>query len=145
MGPAFRSFVPLAAALGIALATFGIGASVETPRSLMSRSDYLQERSQIEFELRRRIAGCRALEAPAREICRARVRAHDRVRRAELESRYEGTVDAARELAVARARAQFDIARARCLAGRDATLHGCLREARDERRREWAGTKPAPT
>ncbi len=141
LGSAFRSLASIGAAMGIAVAAFGIGAAVEAPPTLMSREDYRDELRLIEAQWRRALAGCRALERHARNVCRAEVRADDRVRRAELEARYEGTVQAARAASQVRARARFDVARARCLAGEASLRLPCLREARGEGRRSLAGAK----
>lgn len=111
-------------------AAFGISAHVDSPPSLMSRSDYASARQVIESEARQAIGRCRALDGSARELCRAQARAEERVKQAELTARYLGTVAAAEEAQAARVRAEQDIARVRCGAIHGVERGECLSAAR---------------
>ena len=92
-------FLALTAALVIA-------AAVEAPPSLMSRAERLVGLAEIERAGRIEISRCRHVDEPAdRAICRARVRATERVSAATLEARYRGTVDARESIRQVEARA----------------------------------------
>ena len=90
----------LTAALVVAA---GVGAS---PPSLMSPGERLAALAEIERSGRIEISRCRDVEEPAdRAICRARVRAMERVSIATLEARYRGTVNARESVRHVQARA----------------------------------------
>jgi hypothetical protein len=127
------------------VAAAGIGASFDSPRSLMTRQDYAQARQALESESRAAFARCRTLEARERALCRAAARGDDRVHKAELEARYRGTVEAAADLRVARARAAFDVARVDCNERTAEEKNSCLSAARAERSRALAAALAAAT
>ena len=123
-------------ALSLSVAALGIGAAVDTPRTLMSRADYSQARKAIEGETRVVFARCRTESGSARDICKAEVRADERVKLADLSARYHGTVAAAEDSRQARVKARFDLARARCSSQAGEARVECLRTAREDRGRE---------
>lgn len=122
-------------ALFLSVAALGIGAAVDTPRTLMSRGDYAQGRKAIEGETRTVFARCRSESGTARDICKAEARAEERVKLADLSERYHGTVVAAEDARQARARARFDLAKARCSSSAGEARIECLRTAREDRGR----------
>jgi hypothetical protein len=107
-------FLTSSFAIFLSVAALGIGAAVDTPRTLMSRADYSDGKKAIEAETRVALARCRESEGPAKNICKAEARAAERVKRADLQARYLGTVAAADEARAARAKAADDVAQARC-------------------------------
>jgi len=123
-------------AVTASLAAMGISAAVDTPRTLMSRADYRDALRGIEAATRAALGQCRAVEASNRDVCKAQVRADERVRKAELQARYYGTVSAAEEVTVARVKARYDVARAQCSAKAEDAKLDCLRMAREARARE---------
>ena len=136
-------YASTASALLLTLA-LGIGATAESPRSLMSQQDFVEARRGLDAESRLALAQCRNFEGGEKDTCRAAARGGDRVRRAELEARYRGTVGAEAEVAQARARMRFEVAKAGCLARRDDRV-ACLAEARAERARALADGSPSTT
>ena len=126
-------------------AAFGLSFAVDTPRTLMSRSDFVLARQAIQDETRAALGRCRSVEMPGREICRVEARAAERVHRAELDARYHGTVAAAAEVRVAQAKADFEVARARCNALTSAERLQCLQAARATEAKAVAAARPAAT
>lgn len=126
-------------------AAFGISSHVDSPPTLMSRADYAVARQAIESETREAIGRCRGLDGNARELCKAQARAEERVKKADLSARYLGTVAAAEEAKVARVRAEYDLARARCGTAGGAERGECLSAARAEKVRAIAEVRPAST
>lgn len=122
-------------AVFLSVAALGIGAAVDTPRTLMSRGDYSQARKAIEAETRLVFARCRTESGTARDICKAQVRADERVKLADLYARYHGTVAAAEDSRQARIKARFDLARAHCGSQAGEARVECLRTAREDRGR----------
>jgi hypothetical protein len=133
-------YAGLAGSLLFSAAAFGLTFAVDTPRTLMSRGDYLQARQAIVSETRAAMGLCRAVEASARDICRAEARAAERIHRAELDARYHGTVAAAADVRLARAKARFEVARARCNALETDERLQCLHAARVDEAREAAAS-----
>jgi len=127
------------------VAAAGIGATFDSPRSLMTRQDYAQARAVVETQTRNAFAHCRALEGRERQLCRAHARGDGRVRKAELESRYRGTVEAAADGRLAKARAAFELARVRCNDRAGEEKSSCLSAARAERSRALAAALATAT
>jgi hypothetical protein len=142
-----RSTLYLSSTLAVVLsvAALGISAAVDVPRTLMAPSDYNSAKRAIESEARVTYARCRSQQGSSRELCRAEARAGERVKIADLQARYHGTVAAADEARAARFKASYDVARARCTVEGEAQQPDCLRAARDENARAMANAKLAST
>jgi hypothetical protein len=123
----------LAGALLVSATAFGISAAVDSPRSLMSPTDYSVMKKSIESDTRLALGKCRDQESQGRDVCKAEARADERVKKADLEAQYRGTVAAAADARLARAKASYDIAKARCGDQRGEDKLSCLRSARSEK------------
>ena len=132
-------------AVFLSAAALGIGATVDTPPTLMSRADYAKGKQAIEAETRVAFARCRGETGTARDICKAEVRGEERVKIADLQARYRGTVDSAEDARLMRAKVQFDVARARCGSRSGEARIDCLRSAREDRTRALEQAKLAST
>ena len=128
-----------------AAAAWGIQSAMDTPPTLMSRVDHDRQWRAIDRHTREGLGACRASPEAMREACRARVRADDRVAKADLDALYFGTVQAAARARDVRARASFDVARAGCLASEGPERTRCLAHARSEQAKVLASTKLAAT
>jgi hypothetical protein len=124
-------FVTSGFAVLVSVAAIGIGAAVDTPRTLMSPVDYRVAKHAIEAESRLAIARCRAVEGSDKDICKAEARAAERVKKADLVARYHGTVVAAEEARLARVRASYDVEKARCGLRSGEQRSVCMRAARE--------------
>ena len=97
-------------------AMLGIAAAVNTPPSLMSRTDYVAAQGAIRDEARLALAACRNLDdGLERAVCRAEARAAERVAAASLDFRYRGTVIALENARRVEEHAEHSIAVARRL------------------------------
>ena len=123
----------LAGALLVSATAFGISAAVDSPRSLMSPVDYSVAKKAIEADVHAILSKCRDQDGQARDICKAEARADERVRKADLEAQYRGTVAAAAEARLARAKASYEVAKARCGDHRGEDKLSCLRSARADK------------
>lgn len=137
-------YATAASAVLISLTALGIGMSVESPRSLMSRTDYVEARRTLEAEARLALSQCRPLEGRDKDICRVQARSEDRIRKADLELRYRGTINAQSDLRLARAKAEFEVARVRC-AQRGDEKSACLKAARADMAKALADARPSST
>ena len=136
-------YAALAGAFLVSAAAMGISAAVDSPRSLMSPVDYGEAKRAIESDARAAYAKCHDEEGQARDICRAEARADERVRKAELEARYRGTVGAAADAKLARAKAKYDVARVKCATEAGEDRLACLRAARAEKAKALTEAKLA--
>jgi hypothetical protein len=121
----------LAGTLFFGAAALGIDAAMDHPRTLMSRPDHDRALADIERTTRTAIGQCRTIVESARELCRTRAHAEDRIARAELDARYFGTVEADTNAKLVRARARFEVARSECFAGANADRARCMSDARN--------------
>jgi hypothetical protein len=136
----------LAGALLVSATAFGISTAVDSPRSLMSPADYSVAKKSIESDTRVLVAKCRDQDGQMRDVCKAEARADERVRKADLEAQYRGTVAAAADARLARAKASYEVAKARCGDQRGEDKLTCLRSARAEKARALeAASKLAST
>ena len=138
-------YASLVGALAVSATAFGISTAVDSPRSLMSPIDYGASKKAIEAETRTAIEQCRGKDGQDREVCKAEARADERVRRADLEAQYRGTVAAAADAKLARAKAQFEVAKVKCADQPSENRISCLRSARAEKAKALAEAKLAST
>jgi len=129
----------------LSAAAVGIGASMDSPPTLMSPADYGVAKRAIESQTRAASARCRGTQGTQRDVCKAEVRAAERVKKADLAARYHGTVAAADEARQVRVNAQYEVARARCggRVGEERTQ--CIRAAREDRNKSVAEPRLAST
>jgi hypothetical protein len=138
-------YATLMGALLVSATAFGISAAVDSPRSLMAPSDYSTAKKAIESEARVALAHCRDLDGQSKDVCKAEARAGERVAKADLEARYRGTVAATADARLARAKAHYEVAKARCSDQRSEDKLSCLRDARSEKAKALAAAKLTST
>jgi hypothetical protein len=138
-------YASIIGALVLSAAAFGISAAVDSPRSLMSPLDYSTAKKAIEAESHAALAKCRDLEGQPQDLCKADARADERIHKADLDANYRGTVAAAADARLARAKAQFDVAKVKCEGAHGEGRFSCLRSARADKAKALADTKPAST
>ena len=138
------AYATLVAAMLVSATAWGISAAVDSPRSLMAPSDYNSAKGSIESDTRTAMSKCRDEEGQAREVCKAQARADERVRKADLEARYRGTVGAAADAKIERVKARYEVARAKCSGERGSDKLACIRNARADKTRQIAEAKSAP-
>lgn len=136
-------YASITAALLVSATAWGISAAVDSPRSLMAPSDYNAAKSAIESDTRAAAARCRGEDSQARDVCKAEVRADERVRKAELDARYRGTVASAENVKIERVKARYEVARAKCSGERGEHKLSCIRSAREEKAKEISEAKVA--
>ena len=126
-------YATLVGALLVSATALGISAAVDSPRSLMSPVDFGEAKKVIEADARLALGKCRDLEGQVKDLCKAEARAEERVRKADLDAQYRGTVAAATEARLARAKAQYDVAKAKCSDQHGEDKLACLRTARSDK------------
>ena len=121
----------VAGALLLSAAAYGISEAGVPSRSLMSPVDYGEARNVIESQAHAARALCQQRTGQARDVCRVEARENERMAMADLEAGYRGTVAAAGEARLVRAKARYLIASARCQGSQEKAA--CLRSAREEK------------
>jgi hypothetical protein len=111
----------------------------------MSPVDYGAGKRAIEGEIRVSIAKCRDLDGQAKDVCKAEARSDERVRKADLEAQYRGTVAAAADAKLARAKAHYEVAKVKCSDQHGEDKIACLRSARAEKAKALTDAKLAST
>jgi hypothetical protein len=138
-------YATIIGALVLSAAAFGISAAVDAPRSLMAPLDYSAAKRTIEGDSRAALARCHDLEDHPLDICKADARADERIRKADLEADYRGTVAAAADAKLTRAKAEYDVARVKCAGWHGEGKLSCLRSARADKAKALANAKLAST
>jgi hypothetical protein len=138
-------YASLVGALAVSATAFGISTAVGSPRSLMAPVDYSAAKTVIEAETQAALELCSDKEGQDRKICKAEAKADERIRKADLEAQYRGTVAAADDAKLVRAKAQFEVAKVKCAGERSGDKISCLRSARAEKAKALAEAKLAST
>jgi hypothetical protein len=129
-------------AAGLSVAALGIRAAVDTPRTLMSPDIHQQLKREVEASTRLALGKCREADGHRTRRLQGRGRA--------AEARGAGGPVGAlsrhprglEEAASVAAKASFDVAKARCRAKTARCRVECLKQARDERNRMLAESRP---
>ena len=113
----------VATAVGLA---FACAATAGT----MSKEEYKSARKGIEADYKVAKAGCDPLRANTRDICKAEAKGRETVALAELEAKYEPSQKARYDLRIARADADYAVAKEKCddLGGNQKDV--CVKEAK---------------
>ena len=136
-------FATIAGAILVSATALGISAAVDSPRSLMSPVDFGAAKKAIEGEAHAALSKCRDLGSQAKDLCKAEAKADERIRKADLEAQYRGTVAAADDARLARAKAQYAVAKAKCGDQHGEDRISCMRNARADKAKSLADAKLA--
>lgn len=110
-------------ALGL---TFSVGVMAQT----MSKNDYKAGMDSIAAEYKSNKASCESLSGNANDICMAEVKGKEKVAKADLEARNKNTNEARYEALVAKAEADYSVAREKCDDQAGNVKDVCLKEAK---------------
>lgn len=130
-----RLLLNMSAVAILGATTFGIGASVTSRPSLMSDRDYEGLRVAMTIEAEDGMAMCNSFHGNGRVLCQTEVRADLRTQLADLDMRFLGTYEAAREARLVRIRAAYEKARARCFGMSGYDRDSCIVSAHAEKAR----------
>jgi hypothetical protein len=101
---------PIAAMLiagGLAMAQPALSAG-------MSREAYNAEKDRIDAAYKAEHAKCDGLKDNAKDVCQKEAKAHQKVAKAEAEAQYRGTARAQTNAKIAKADAEYDVAKEKC-------------------------------
>jgi osmotically-inducible protein OsmY len=113
----------IAAAIAFAFSASAMAAQA------MSDNDYKAAQKNIAADYKSAKAGCGSLSANAKDVCMAEAKGKEKVAKAELEARYKPSDKARYNVSIARAEADYAVAKEKCddKAGNEKTA--CVKEA----------------
>ena len=96
----------------------------------MSREAYKAEKDRIDVEYKTAKEACNKLSGNVEDVCKAQAKANQRIAEAELDAKNKGTAKARYDARVARAEAQYSVAKEKCddLSGNPKDV--CMKEAK---------------
>jgi hypothetical protein len=123
----------VAAGLATALA-FAIGAgSALAANGAMGKDAYKAAQNRIEQQGKAQAKACGRLKANAKDVCQAQAKGDEAAAEAQLTAQYKPSPSAERDAKMARADADYAVAREKCDDVKDRARNACLRKAKDER------------
>jgi hypothetical protein len=128
----------LAAALCFAYS--GAGLAAESGKG-MAKEQYKAEKDRISAEGKAARDKCKDMKGNAKDICVAEARGNERVAKAELEARNKPSAKNERDVTIAKAEAEYSVAKERCddKSGKD--KDACQKEAKAARDKTVADAK----
>ena len=107
----------------------------------MPKADYKAGKEQIEATRKAALDSCKTLAGNTKDVCQEQAKADASIAKAELEAKYKGTREAAYDARVARAKANYSVAKEKCddFAGNQKDV--CVKEAKAAETRALADAK----
>jgi hypothetical protein len=135
-----KLLISLMAAAGIAFAGSAVAAN---DHAGMSRDAYKAEKDKIEAQYKADKDACKSQTGNAKDVCQERAEGKEKVAKADLEANYKNTDKARYDAKVARAEADYDVAKEKCddLKGNDKDV--CVKEAKAHLTKAKADAKVA--
>lgn len=107
-----------------------LGASVSAHAGLLSKDDIKRENTRISADFKSQKQACDTRSGNAKDICLAEAKGNEKVAKADLDARDKGTAKARQEALVARADADYAVAKQRCDDFAGNTKDVCLKDAK---------------
>jgi hypothetical protein len=119
-----KLMISLFAAAGLAFA--GVAGAAGT----MSRDAYNAEKDRIEAAYKQDKKACDSMSGNAKDVCVEQAKAKEKIAKADAEASYKGTEDARHDARIARAEANYAVAKEKCddLSGNQKDV--CVKEAK---------------
>jgi hypothetical protein len=134
-----KLMISVLAAAGIAFA----GAANAAGTSTMSRDAYKADKDKIEAQYKADKDQCKSMSGNAKDVCTAEAKGKEKVAKAELEANYKNTDKARSDARVAKADADYDVAKEKCddMSGNQKDV--CVKEAKATHTKAKADAKLA--
>jgi hypothetical protein len=113
------------------------------PKRTMSRAEYTSQKDTIESAYKTAHSGCDSMTGNAKSVCRVEAKSDEKGKLADLEAQYKGTPAADTDAKVAKARAQYDVAKQKCEDRPSAEQKSCKADAKAEETRAISDAKAA--
>ena len=134
-----KLLISLLAAAGIAFA----GTAGAADNKTMSRDAYKAQENRVEAQYKADKERCSSLTGNAKDVCQAEAKGNEKVAKAQLEADYKNTDKARNDARVAKADADYDVAKEKCddLSGNQKDV--CVKEAKAAHTKAKADAKVA--
>jgi len=134
-----KLLISLLAAAGIAFA----GTAGAADNKTMSRDAYKAQENRVEAQYKADKERCSSLTGNAKDVCQAEAKGNEKVAKAQLEADYKNTDKARNDARVAKADADYDVAKEKCddLSGNQKDV--CVKEAKAAHAKAKADAKVA--
>jgi len=134
-----KLLISLLAAAGIAFA----GTAGAADNKTMSRDAYKAQENRVEAQYKADKERCSSLTGNAKDVCQAEAKGNEKVAKAQLEADYKNTDKARNDARVAKADADYDVAKEKCddLYGNQKDV--CVKEAKAAHAKAKADAKVA--
>ena len=107
-----------------------LGLSVSAYAGLLSKDEIKRENDRISADFKTQKQACDSRSGNAKDICMAEAKGNEKVAKANVEARDKGTAKARQDALVARADANYDVAKERCDDFAGNTKDVCLKDAK---------------
>ena len=114
----------IAAAIAFAFSTGAMATQA------LSKAEYKADKAKIEMDYKSAKAGCASLSSNAKDICVVEAKGKEKVAKAELEANYKPSAKSSQAVSIAKAEADYAVAKEKCddKAGNDKDV--CVKEAK---------------
>ena len=113
------------------------------PKRTMSRAEYTSEKDQIEADYKTAKTSCSSMTGNAKSVCHVEAKSDEKVKMADLQSKYKGTPSADTDARVEKAKAQYDVAKQKCEDQAGAEKSACKASAKADKDRAISDAKAA--
>ena len=122
-----KLLISLLAAAGIAFA--GVAGAADNSKT-MSRDAYKAQEDRVEAQYKADKERCSSMTGNAKDVCQAEAKGKEKVAKADLEAEYKNTDKARNDARVAKADADYDVAKEKCddLSGNQKDV--CVKQAK---------------
>jgi hypothetical protein len=84
------------------------------PKRALTRAEYSSEKDSIEANYKAANTSCASLAGNAKSVCKVEAKSDEKTKLADLEARYKATPSADKDAQIAKAKAQYEVAKQKC-------------------------------
>lgn len=116
--------------LGAIAAAIALAFSSGTLAQSMSKDEHKTSKDKIEADAKAARASCDKLAGNAKDVCQAEAKAREKIDKADLEARFKNTDKARYDAQVAKADADYSVAKEKCDDKSGKEKDACVKEAK---------------
>lgn len=116
--------------LVIMTVALGFAVNASAADEAMSKDQYKAEKDRIEAQYKQAKQSCDAMSGNQKDICMKEAKGEEKVAKANLDAKQKNTDKARRDAALAKAEADYDVAKEKCDDASGNAKDACLKEAK---------------
>ncbi len=113
------------------------------PKRTMTRAEYSSQKDSIQANYKTAKQSCDSMTGNAKSVCRVEAKSDEKTKLADLEAQYKGTPSADTDAKVAKAKADYEVARQKCDDQTGADRSTCKANAKSDEDRAISDAKAA--